>query len=148
VIDFHNALDEPALVDLVFDRSHFPGTLALLFSKLEKPVLEGFRVVRREGLEDDGLRDTIGNWSGRACELLATIGDRDDDRHEHMSDRERRRRRRKLCKIARLDHSHVLVAEDNAATATVGNFPGAGRCSVLRNLKRRRTYQVWLLHTP
>lgn len=117
LIDFHNAGQETAVVDLVFDRKQFmEGHLSLMLPPLrlalpEEEAFAGWRVEHYSALETS-LREHLGQWVGRVGELVEGLGET-LEQVGAMVEREALpadEREAKIRKVAGLDRSRVYIA--------------------------------------
>jgi len=123
LLDFHNAGDRAAEVDLVFDLSHFPGHLSLMLPRpgeASRPngTLVGFDEVEREAISRRPVRHALGEWLDRLGKAITDAGE-DLEREGGPRERDEPWRRRKLRRLARLDGSRHLVAREGAHVATL-----------------------------
>jgi len=125
-INFNNASDELGAYDLIFDRSNFPGRVALLLPKLADlsptaSALTGFRLASRDELLIDVER-ALGGWIERLGEFLERLGERiagDPAPGAHLSPGAIEARRRRRHALELLDRAHVLIADAGTEPAVV-----------------------------
>jgi hypothetical protein len=125
LVDFHNPTEGDLNVDLVFDRSHFPGELSLMLPKLPgldpgSTSLSGLEVVEHDE-RGDQVRRTLGRFLERVGEAIEDLGE-DLERPGSSEPRERQRSRGR-SRLARLDRSRSFVAEIGAVRPTVSGVP-------------------------
>jgi hypothetical protein len=131
LLDFHNASPNRAVVDLVFDRAHFPGELALTLPKkieFADPIhaVSDFTVVSRDAFREF-FHEEVGRWFERVGELLERFGERlagepSDDLPES----------RRSKRLASLDRSRIYHAEAGLAAPTIRGavLPAAGMFTI------------------
>jgi hypothetical protein len=125
-INFNNASDELGAYDLIFDRSNFPGRIALLLPKLADlsptaPALAGFRLASRDELLIDVER-ALGRRVERLGEFLERLGERvagDPAPGAHLSPGAAEARRRRGHALELLDRAQVLIADAGTEPAAV-----------------------------
>jgi hypothetical protein len=128
LIEFHNSRRKREKVELVFDRSAFPGrlTVALPPAVLDQAVggLDGFELVERDG-HALRLRRWLGEWVERLGEEIEELGELlEGDRLELEEADERPSRRsaarRTAKRLAQLDHERALIARGEATAVLRG----------------------------
>jgi hypothetical protein len=140
LIEFHNPGHKRAKFELVFDKTGFPGALAVALppAVLDQTAqgLDGFELVDHAG-GWAGFRARLGEWIEELGELVEELGERieqlgeaiEEDELEVEDERPDRRSapHRAAKRIAQLDRERTLVA-DKAETATLKGVeiePGA-----------------------
>lgn len=142
LVDFHNATAEETVVELVFDRTRFPGRFSLMTSPLrlalpEEQAFTGWEVQHHSALETV-LREHLGAWLERAGELVEGLGERLEEAGAAVQqeaptadDREA-----KIRKIAGLDRSRVYVAGPEPIARIVGvRLPPKGRVTAAMTIQ-------------
>ncbi len=128
LIDFHNATDADARVDLVYQRPNFPGSFSLLLPKLALSgplavVLKGWKVVEHSELET-AVRTHLGHWLERVGELVEHLGEALEQKAAMLEQEviPSDVRDVKVRKLGNLDRSRVYIADDSP-TPTIAEVP-------------------------
>lgn len=134
-INFHNPFDDTGIFDFEFRRQNFPGEVALLLPKLSElspshPVLQGFRLQRRDNVHDE-IRRVIGDWIEDIGEFLEKFGRRLEGLSPELRDRVAKQHEHRREKIGQLDHRHVLLADASPSAAIVSGIQIPPRSAVL-----------------
>jgi hypothetical protein len=132
LLDCHNPFAEELLVDLVLDRTHFPGRLAwvlpkdITFAGPSANLQTGqpdFHIVEQRKFAE-GFHHAVGTWLERVGEAIVRLGE-DVENEWQESPKHPSRHMRKL---ATLDRSRIFVAKGTSKTAVLQNVriaPGA-----------------------
>lgn len=99
-VDARNPLAEPIVVNVVFERVLFPGAIAVALPRAHKQF-DGFKLHPVKKVESD-LRAVYRDWFKARDELI-----------RHPPHRLVPRLAKKVERLARLDGTHILVAEDH-----------------------------------
>ncbi|MFD9207092.1 hypothetical protein ACFVZM_12520 [Streptomyces sioyaensis] len=124
LIDFHNAQRRDTVVDLVVDRSHFPGQVSMMLPKLSlenrETACQGF-AMQEHRRTDGAVGKLFGKLLVEAGELMEAFGgyfERSADPLARINEYESHRRRR-LSKLVTLDTSRIYVADAAATTPSI-----------------------------
>jgi hypothetical protein len=129
VIDFNNALDDKSEIEMVFDKSQFPGELSVVLPQRahvgDGPALEGFARHDRVKLALPVAKG-VGGWLSGAKQMFRHFDVEVDPEPDagkprffpHLRfDPQRHDRLRKL--LPDFDHDHILVAEPKLDVAAI-----------------------------
>ena len=132
LLDCHNPFEDEALMDLVFDQTHFPGQVALIlprdidFGGPSPNPLHGqpdFQVVEKNRFVE-GFHHLVGDWLEKLGEFLVRLGEEiASDGEWSGSDPARHHR-----KLAEFDRSRIFVAKGASGKSVLQNVrmsPGA-----------------------
>jgi hypothetical protein len=125
LVDVHNA-GERAKVELVFDRSQFPGEITVMLPPkiLDRAAesLSGFELHER-GDVFKHVHERLGEWLERVGEAIESVGEMlEGDSIELGEEEEGRSGQRTLRRLAELDHRRVLVLSAGEAPAVIGGL--------------------------
>jgi hypothetical protein len=119
VLDFYNVDRDDAEIEILVDRSHFPGRLSMLLPKLElkggEKNLRGWSVRQYAGGEMD-LADHVGGFLERLGEAVEELGEEIELAAARLRGLPAVRDDREILlkKLGRLDRTRVYVADDDA----------------------------------
>jgi hypothetical protein len=132
LLDCHNPFDEDALMDLVFDQTHFPGKVALIlptdieFGGPSPNPLRGqqdFQVVEKNRFVE-GFHHLVGDWLEKLGEFLERIGEEIAGDWDRVGMDPARHHRG----LKGLDPSRIFVASSSSGKSVLQNVrmsPGA-----------------------
>jgi hypothetical protein len=133
VVDFYNADRDEAAIELVVDRRGFPGQLSMLLPPLDRgsqKTLVGWHVKRPVGETED---DRLGAVLQRLGEAMEKMGDELElaGAPLHGEAVVRHDRKSHLKKLAQLDRTQVIVADDDTKVLRLGalRLPPGGHIS-------------------
>ncbi|MGD3109365.1 hypothetical protein [Streptomyces sp. YGL11-2] len=135
--DLHNAQQRDTTVDLVVDKTHFPGTVSLMLPKLSlvspEAACRGFAV--EEHNRSDGLaRRLFGKLLTQVGDLIEEFGQYFEKSADPLAqiNRYETHRRRRLSKLVALDTSRIYLADASASTPYVTGLriPAGGTITV------------------
>ncbi len=117
LLDFHNASPKRSVVDLVFDRAHFPGEIALTLPKSiefadPNRAVTDFTEVPRDAFKEF-FHEEVGRWFERVGELIERFGEK------LAGDPDDLPRSRSSKKLANLDRSRIYHAGTGLPTPTI-----------------------------
>jgi len=118
LLDFHNASSKGSVVDLVFDRAHFPGEIALTLPKKiefsdKNRAVSDFTEVPRDAFKEF-LHEEVGRWFERVGEFIERVGEKlSGDASDDLP------RSRRSERLASLDRSRIYQANTGLLTPTI-----------------------------
>jgi hypothetical protein len=134
VVDFYNADRDEAAIELVVDRRGFPGQLSMLLPPLDhgsQKTLVGWHVKRYPVGETED--DRLGAVLQRLGEAMEKMGDELElaGAPLHGEAVVRHDRKSHLKKLAQLDRTQVIVADDDTKVLRLGalRLPAGGHIS-------------------